>query len=223
MSVIHQNPDKSSHAIVAQRVAAVTIVLSLSLLPWLLAADNPVPPKREANRQRLADMTVAERQRFDENLRMYREMAPAERDRLRELQRAIEQDAELKAAFNDYQAWADSLSPVDRHELRQAHDPEARRQLIEKFRHRPPPDEMPDRFPSERPPNGPPFGPNNNNRQRMIERLFGGIPLPMGDRLGSCAPEMEAIVRVLEHELPAETHDELNKLDAYSRKVHVVQ
>lgn len=209
-------------AVVSGRLAAVAVVLSVSLLPWLLAADGPAPPQREANRQRLGEMTVNERQRLQENFRVYREMTLAERDRLRNLQREIEGDRELKAAFDEYQRWADSLSPVDRHELRQTQDPEARRQLIDRLRHRPPHGEMPEPGPSDRPPNGPPFG-QNNSKQRMTERLFGGLTLPMGDRLGSCVPEMEAIVRVLEQELPAETHDELSKLDAYSRTVRVLR
>ena len=209
-------------AIVSGRMAAVTVVLSVLLLPWFLAADGPAPQQREANRQRLGEMTVSERQRLEENVRVYREMAPTERDRLRNLQREIERDPELKAAFDEYQRWADSLSPVDRHELRQTQDPEARRQLIDRLRHRPPRDEMPEPGLADRPPNGPPFG-QNNAKQRMTERLFGGITMPIGDRLGSCVPEMEAIVRVLEQELPAENHDELNKLDSYSRTVRVVR
>lgn len=205
----------------AKRVVIVLVLISLSLLPWLLAADDPAPPQREANRQRLAEMTVAERMRLDENYRLYREMPVAERDRLRKLQREIDSDPELKAAFEEYQRWADSLSPVDRHQLRQTQDPEARRQLVEKFR-RPPP-EMPDSFPSERRPEGPPFAPNNNLRPRPFEKLFGGLALPFGDRFGSCVPEMEAIMRVLERELPSDARDELSKLDDYSRKVRVLR
>ena len=214
--------DKSVPGSTSGRLATLAVVLTVSLLPWLLAADGPVPPPREANRQRLGEMTVSERQRLEENFRVYREMTPAERDRLRNLEREIESDRELKAAFDEYQRWADSLSPVDRHELRQTQDPEARRQLIDRLRHRPPNGEMFEPGPADRPPNGPPFG-QNNAKQRMTERLFGGLTLPMGDRLGSCVPEMEAIVRVLEQELPVETHAELNKLDAYSRTVRVLR
>lgn len=205
------------------RLVAIAMTLSVSLLPWLLAADDPAPPQREANRQRLSGMTVAERKRLEENYRLYREMPVAERDRLRKLQREIETDSELNAAFHEYQAWADSLSPVDRHELRQAQDPEARRLLIEKFHRRPPSAERHEPFPSERRPDGPPFGQNNNVRLRMLEKLFGGISLPLGDRLGSCVPEMEVIVRILEHELPSNSQAELEKLDAFSRKVRVVR
>lgn len=207
---------------VGGRLAAVAVVLSLSLLPWLLAADDSASPQRDANRKRVNEMSVAERKRLEENYRLYREMDPAERDRLRKLQRDIDGDPELKAAFREYQNWADSLSPVDRHELRQTQDSEARRQLVERFRRRPPPGEMPDQFPSERRPEGPPFG-QSNPRGRFIEKLFGGLALPFGDRLGSCVPEMETIIRVLERELPSDALEELDKLDAYSRKVRVLR
>ena len=223
MNVVRQNLAKPASAGVGPRVAIVAIALSLSLLPWFLAADGRPPEQREANQTRLNSMTEPERRRLDENVRLYREMPVAERDRLRELHQAIENDPELKAAFADYQAWANSLSPVDRHELRQTLDPEARKRLIENFHRRPPPNDMSEPFPSDRPPNGPPFGQNNNSRLRMVEKLFGGLALPFGDRFGSCVPEMETIIRVLEHELPSETRGELDKLDEYTRKVRVLR
>ncbi len=211
---------------VGGRVAAVAVTLSLCLLPWLLAADDPAPPQREANRQRLSGMTVTERKQLDENFRRYREMPPAERDRLRNLQREIDRDPELQAAFDEYQRWADSLSPVQRHELRQTQDPEAKRQLIDRFR-RPPPDERPDERPepnpSGRPPNGSPIAQMSSGRLRIFEKLFNGAVLPFGDRFGSGVPEMEAIVGVLENELPVEARKQLSSLDPYSRKVRVVR
>jgi hypothetical protein len=170
-------------------------------------------------------MTVTERQRLEENYRLYRDMPPAERDRLRQLQREIDSDPELNAAFHEYQLWADSLSPVDRHELRQAQDPKARRQLIEKFRRRPSPDMPPS---SDRPPNGQlPFGPNfigRGDRPRLFEKLFGRSVLLAGDRLASFVPEMEAIIQVLEKELPSESQGAaLSSLDPLSRKVRVLR
>lgn len=215
--------DKRPSVFVLGRLASVAVVLSVSLLPWFLAADDPAPPQLEVNRRRLSEMTVAERKQLEENYRLYREMPPAERDRLRNLQREIERDPELKAAFDEYQRWANSLSPSERHELRQTQDPEAKRQLIERFRRRPPPGEMPDAFPSDRPPNGVPFGQINSIRQRAIERLFGELALPFADRMGTGVPEMDAIIRILEGELPAESRNELNNLDDYSRKVRVLR
>ncbi len=224
MNVVLQNRANPAPAGVGPRVAVVAVALSLSLLPWFLAADGRPSEQREANQKRLNEMTETERRRLDENVRLYREMPAAERDRLRELHQAIENDPKLKAAFDEYQSWANSLSPVDRHELRQTRDPEARRRLIENLHRGPPLRDMSEPFPSDRPPNGPPFGQNNNNgRLRMVEKVFGGMVLPFGDRFGSCVPEMETIIRVLEHELPSETHDVLNKLDEYSRKVRVLK
>ena len=143
MSADHPLRVERGTSSVGGRLAAVAVTLCLSLLPWLLAADQQPSAQREANQKRFNDLTVTERQRLEENFRLYREMPAAERDRLRELHRAIENDPQLQAAFQDYQAWANSLSPVDRHELRQTHDSEARRRLIEKFRRRPPPRDLP--------------------------------------------------------------------------------
>lgn len=207
---------------VGGRLTAVAVTLSLSLLPWLLAADDPAPPQREANRRRLSEMTVTERQQLDENFRRYREMTPAELDRLRNIQREIDRDPELKAAFDEYQRWADTLSPVERYELRQTQDPEARRRLVEKFR-RPPLDERPEPNPSGRPPNGSPIAQLTSGRMRIFEKLFNGAVLPFGDRFGSGVPEMEALVGVLEGELPSETRNQLQGLDPYSRRVRVVR
>jgi len=202
----------------------VALLISLTLFPWLSAADAPVPPQREANRRRLSEMTVTERDRLDKNYQRYREMTPAERDRLLKLHRQIEGDPDLKAAFDEYQRWADSLSPVDRHELRQTQDPEARKQLIERFRRRPPPDEMPGSLPLDRPGDVPPFVQNRDNpRQRTMDRLFDGLALPIADRLGTGVPEMKAVLRVLEQELTAEQRDEVKKLDDYSREVRVLR
>jgi len=223
MNVVRLNLANPASAGVGPRVAIVAAALSLSLLPWFLAADVRTSEQREANQKKLNTMTEPERRKLDENLRLYREMPAAERDRLRELHQAIEHDPVLKSAFADYQAWANALSPVDRHELRQTLDPEARKRLIENFHRRPLPNDVSGPSPSDRPPNGLPFSQNNNGRQRMIEKLFGGLALPFGDRFGSCVPEMETIIRVLEHELPFDSRDELDKLDEYSRKVRVLR
>lgn len=210
----------------SSRSLALVSLLCVTLLPWFLAADGPAPQRqqqqRDAHRQQIDAMTVPERTRFEDHLRQYRELPAAERDRLRALQQEIERDPQLRAAFDEYRDWANSLSPVDRHELRQAQSPEARRQLVETFLRRPPLDDRPEPFPSERPPNGPPFG-QNNLRFRMLERLFDGVIVPFGDRFGSCVPEMEAIVRVLERDLSPEQRAELDKLDEFTRRVRVVR
>jgi len=223
MNADHYLRVKTAMNSVAGRLTAVVVVLSLSLLPWLLAAEAPIPPQRQANRERLSQMTAAERARLEENRQVYQEMTPAERDRLKTLQSEIDNSPELKLAFAEYQVWADQLSPVDRHELRQAQDPEARRQLIEKLRRRPSPGEMPETFASDRPGNGPPFVVGNNSRSRLLEKLFGGVTLPFGDRFGSCVPEMETIIRILEKELPSESREGLVDLDSFTRKVRVLK
>lgn len=208
-----------------RRLPRIAIAVSLSLLPWLVVANDGPQKQREENQKRLNEMTVTERQRLDENYRRYREMPAAELDRLRDLHQAIESDPELKAAFQKYEAWANSLSPLERHELRNARDLEERRSLIEKYRRGSPRREVPPD--SERRPGGPqPFGPNligRGERPRLLEKLFGrNVPLG-GDRLASFVPEMEAIIHVLDGELPPEAKAELSDVDPFARKVRVVR
>lgn len=217
---------RASVVMVGSRAALAVAAISLSLLPWYLAAGVREPAHRTANRQRLNDMTVAERQRLEEAFRQFQALPQSEQERLRELHRNIETDPELHAAFGEYLAWAHSLSPVDRHELRKTLHSDARLQLIDKLRRQPP--AAPDLTPgSDRPPNGfGPIGPNfigRGERPRLLDKLFGrSVPLG-GDRLASFVPEMEAIVRVLETELPANVRAELEPLDPFTRQVRVVR
>lgn len=203
------------------------LLMCLALLPFLMAADDRSSTRRAENLQRVGDMTATERQRLEENYRSFQKLPPDEQARLRKLQAEIENDLELKAAFKEYEAWANTLSPGQRHELRRTTAPRERMNLIEDFRHEPPrgrPDEpSPDQRSSEPrfPNSGPPL-PGRTDRVRLIEKLL-GRNFPAGDRMASSVPEMAAIVQVLEQQLPTESRTELDKLDPFSRKVRVVR
>ena len=207
--------------------ARCVLLMCLVLLPLLMAADDSSSAGRAENLRRVGDMTATERQRLEENYRSFQKLPPDEQARLRKLQADIENDLELKAAFKEYEAWANTLSPGQRHELRRTTDPRERMNLIEHFRHEPPrgrPDEPPPdqrssepRFPNS----GPPLS-GRTDRVRLIEKLL-GRNFPAGDRMASSVPEMAAIVQVLEQQLPTESRAELDKLDPFSRKVRVVR
>jgi hypothetical protein len=208
----------------AMRVIGVAIALVVALLPWILAANGREPPQRAAHRKKLSDMNAAERRHLDENLEQFHKLSATEREQVRELHETIENDPELKQAFEEYVAWASRLSPSDRHELRNAQDAEARRNVIDRI-NRPPP-ETPSNI--GRPPNGiPPFSSGiqaRGDRMRLMEKLFGRSALLLiGERLPSSVPEMEAIVSVLESELPSDARKELQELDPISRKVRVIR
>ena len=201
------------------------LALSFFAVSSLIAADDGPGARREANRRRIGEMTPPERERLEENLRQFQALPADEQARLRELQRAIENDPQLKVAFDEYQAWANSLSPGQRNALRHTPDPRERLNVIEDFQNAPPrgrPGEPP---PGHRPldhipPNGSPGFPGRGERARLLEQLL-GRNFPLGDRLVSSVPEMTAIVQVLEQQLPPERRSELDKLDPFSRKVRV--
>ena len=199
------------------------VLVWLALLPCLLAADGSLEKRRSENYQRVGNKTAVERQRLEENLRTFQKLPAEEQARLRQLQAEIEHDPDLKVAFENYQTWANTLSPGQRNELRRTTDPRERQRLIEQFQHEPPRD-PPGESPSGRPPSVQPLigGPGRGDRGRLLEKLL-GRNFPLGDRMGSSVPEMEAIVHVLEQQLSAETRAELDKFDSYSRKVRVVR
>ncbi len=205
-------------------------LLCLFVLPALTAADDGPATRQEANRRRIGEMTPPERAQLEENLRSFQSMPTEQQARLRELQRAIENDSELKIAFDDYLRWANSLSPGQRNVLRRTTDPRERMNLIEEFQNAPPrggrPGEPPPptgRRPFDPPPpTGGPGFPGRGDRVRLMEKLL-GHNFPLGDRMVSSVPEMAAIVQVLEQQLPSEQRSELDKLDPFSRKVRVVR
>ena len=225
---------ESNHAGRQLRQVIVVLFLTLrcfTLPPWLLAADDKPLSKRDENLKCISEMTPIERLRLEESYRAFQKLPPDEQSRLRRLQVEIERDPELKAVFKEYEAWANTLSPGQRFELRRTADPRERMNLVEDFRNepergrpgeRPPPDP---RSNDPRPPNGGPPLAVRGDRMRLMEKLL-GRDFPFGDRLGSSVLEMTAITQVLEQQLSEKSRTEIDKLDKadfFSRKVRVVR
>ena len=207
----------------------VTTLFCLMLLPVLMAADDNSALRREENRKQIAEMTPAERQRLEENYRAFQKLPPEEKRRLRDLQAEIERDPELKVTLKEYEAWANTLSPGQRHELRRMTDPRDRMHFVDDLRNGPergrPGEPLDQRGNQARPPNGGPPLAGRGDRMRLIEKLLGHNFLA-GDRLGSSVLEMTAITQVLEQQLSEKSRTELDKLeksDSFSRKVRVVR
>ncbi len=225
---------ESVHARRQLRVAFAGLFLSLlcfTLPSFSLAADDKPQSKRDENLKRIAEMTPTERQRLEENARAFQKLPPDEQARLRRLQAEIERDPELKAALKEYEAWASTLSPGQRFELRRTSDSRERMNFVEDFRNGPErgrPGEPPPPDPRSnepRPPNGGPPLAVRGDRMHLMEKLL-GRNFPLGDRLGSSVLEMTAITQVLEQQLPSESRaelDKLDKLDSFSRKVRIVR
>lgn len=183
-------------------------------LPLLLAADDGVAKQRNANRQRLEKMPFDERQRLEDNYQTFQSLSDDEQTRLRKLQTAIEKDSNLKAAFEEYQRWAESLSPVQRSELRRETDPQARLRLIEEMRRSPPPEDHGFPFEGfER--SAPP------DRMQLIRKVIG--PIRIFDQIPSSSHDATLLIDVLEKMLPAERQKEFQDYDPFTRKVRVLR
>lgn len=191
----------------------VTAVLLLAL-PLLIAADDGLKTQREANRKRIEDMTPQERQQLEENYREFRSLPSAEQQRLVKLHQAVERDPKLKATLEEYQRWASTLSPVQRNELRRTTDPQARMRLIDEWQRQRPPGEMESPFEGFDH-SGPP------DQMQIVRKILG--PIRLFDGVPASSRDADALIRVLEQQLPAERREGLGELDPFTRKVRVVR
>ncbi len=201
-------------AILAKRRTG--LLLALSLLPFVIGADDAESVRRDANQRRVAEMTPAERRRLEDNLQKFQELPAVRKDQLRELQQAIDRDAELQAAFAAYQALVSSLSPWQRQQLREQSDPNARLRMIEEFRREP----DPLLFPPSR--QGGPRAFVRPGRQQVFEQIVGRTGR-MRNIAPSTARETKAMIDVLERQLPTSRQDQLKTRDPFTRMVEVVQ
>ena len=184
--------------------------VTLALLPFLVAADDAEVKKREANQARLNEMTVEERRHFEENARTFQRLPKDQQDRLRELQKAIGNDPELKVAFADYQSWVSHLSPWQRTELRRAADTHARLRFVENL-----PRSFGPSLVDDLEPVGPPA------QMQVVRKILGNMRL--FEKAPGTARDAAALVAVLEKDLPADRRQELDQVDAFTRKVRVVR
>ncbi len=191
-------------------------LLALTLLPLVIGADDAESVRRDANQRRVAEMTPAERRRLEDNWQKFQELPAVRKDQLRELQQAIDQDAELKADLEAYQALANSLSPWQRKQLRQQSDPNSRLRMIEEFRGEP----DPLLFPSSH--QGGPKAFARPGRRQVFEQIVGRTG-GMRDIAPSTARETKAMIDVLERQLPTSRQDQLKTRDPFTRMVEVVQ
>jgi hypothetical protein len=102
-------------------------------LPTAAASDDQ-GRQREENLSRLSRLSAPERENLKRNLQKFRALSGAEKERLRELQRALHSDdksgGKLNRALDAYYDWLKTLSPGQRSDLRNETDPVRRAQQI---------------------------------------------------------------------------------------------
>jgi len=90
--------------------------------------------QREENLARLSRLPAPERENLKRNLQEFRALPGAEKERLRELQRALHTDAKsggkLNRVLDSYFDWLKTLSPGQRSDLRNEPDPVRRAQQV---------------------------------------------------------------------------------------------
>lgn len=90
--------------------------------------------RREENAKRIAALSAVERDRLKQNLKLFRELPPAERENLRNLQESIEADGRsggnLQLVLNNYYDWLKTLTPGQRADLQRETDPVKRRRQV---------------------------------------------------------------------------------------------
>lgn len=112
-----------------------SIVISLSVAPFLVQGDQATQKKLEKNRQTIASMTLSERDRLDRNFQAYQQLTTDDVNSLKNFHAKLEQDraehaGQLSNALNTYYEWLGTIQPYQRDRLKQTSDPEERVALI---------------------------------------------------------------------------------------------
>ncbi|MBW3541562.1 MAG: hypothetical protein KY476_14940 [Planctomycetes bacterium] len=115
------------------RAGLVPLAAAALVLPLVLGAGAP-NSDRDANRQRIADMTAAERERLEAKYQEYLSLSENEREQLRSLHADLMAHPELRAELEQYRQWLKTLSPWQRKELESETDWSKRLELVRRLR-----------------------------------------------------------------------------------------
>lgn len=116
----------------AGRAAGCVLGLLFCGLFLLGAADSE--EAEQSSREKIESMTPAEREQLKRNYEKFQKLTPAEQDKYRKLHAAVQEQPELSQVMHRYEKWVRTLSPWEQEDLRKAATPEARMELIRKFR-----------------------------------------------------------------------------------------
>ena len=114
------------------RLLPIAVLTCLAAVPFVLGANGENRPDEEAVRQRISEMSPAERERLRANYQAYQSLSAAERDEYRELHRRIEASPNremLRTIIQNYNLWLqDTLSVREYDDLQTRTDPHQRAQ-----------------------------------------------------------------------------------------------
>jgi len=113
--------------------------MGLALNVWALGGGSSraaakADARREETLTRITSLSLPERDRLRQNLKLFRELPDAERDRLRKLHAQLEADSRsggnLKLVLNNYYDWLKTLTPGQRSDLQREADAATRRKNV---------------------------------------------------------------------------------------------
>ncbi|MCA9026431.1 MAG: hypothetical protein KDA86_14585 [Planctomycetaceae bacterium] len=117
------------HTLMAYLVIAAAAVM---VMPYLLRDDDPDADKR---RETIAGMTRAERERLERHLDQYLRLSSVQRDEVQALHAELLADAannhgRANHSLQIFREWLQTLSPRERTELSEEHDPTSKARLV---------------------------------------------------------------------------------------------
>src|SRR5262245_36177846 len=109
------------------RFALAGLALAVALQGAAALGDATVAQQREQRQKEIAGKSEAERARLQRNFKAFRELPPAEQERLRRLDRELKDDARaggnLRAIMDEYYNWLATLTPGQQQDLHPTDDP----------------------------------------------------------------------------------------------------
>ena len=111
--------------------------LGIGLAPLVTPQNKDREKRRAESRAKLANLTLAERDRLQHNFRVFQELPEVERQQCREFLGQLQNDAALNNGrnvqiFDDYLAWLKTISPYYRAKLAETKTPPERLAQLEK-------------------------------------------------------------------------------------------
>jgi hypothetical protein len=110
------------------RCAAAGLVLAVLAHSAAAFGDARPPQMREQHQKEIAGKSESERARLQRNFRTFRDLPPAEQERLRRLDRELKEDGRaggnLRAIMDEYYNWLATLTPGQQQDLRPTNDPD---------------------------------------------------------------------------------------------------
>ena len=109
--------------------AAGTVALVAAIAAWSIGGE---PPDAAERRLTIANMTGAEQSQLRRRYEDFQRLSASERDAIRQMHAAVEQDPALQRTLLEYDAFVSRLDPWDQAELRQL-DPAERIRRVERL------------------------------------------------------------------------------------------